>query len=47
MRKRTEEGNEIHNVKFRYCTREDFELRGVTVDSAFLKNIENRLCPDF
>ena len=32
MRKRTENGNEYHNIKFRYCTREDFESRNVVVD---------------
>ena len=47
MRKRTAEKNEYHNIKFRYCTKEDFESRGLKVDKAFQDNIENRLCPDY
>ena len=47
MRKRTEHGNDFHSIKFRYCTREDFESRNVFVDRAFENSISNRLCPDY
>ena len=46
MMQRKKEGSVYHLAKFKHCTQEDFEKRGVKVDRAFLNNIEGRLCPD-
>ena len=46
LNKRTDEGNVYHKYRFRYCTRQDFESRGVKIDAAFEETINRRLCPD-
>ena len=46
MRKRSAEGNIYHKYKFRYCTRQDFEIRGAKIDAPFEKTINRWLCPD-
>lgn len=38
--------DEYHYSRFKYCTKSDFERRGVDVDHEFEKEINKRLCPD-